>query len=136
MQALLCSLNDRFSPENLGALIDRRDIFAPSTGEGASRESWLDRLGSLPDPPPDRAGVGYLRAFPAGLREMLRALIYEDLCREDEALPIIWAWAPAYDWEVQAWECPGREGSLGAFTILLKSRYPGDSLQPGDPPTP
>ena len=130
LQRLLGRLNDRFSEENIRQLVEAKEIFAPTPGG----PGWLDRLDGLPRGAADPQAVAYLRTIPSGLLEMLRAVIYEDLNRGEAVLPIGWAWAPAYDWEVSAWECPGREGSRGAFTIVVRSRYPGDPLPGAERP--
>ena len=121
MQRLLGQLNDRFKYENLPALVEQREVFGP---EG----DWVGRLHALGAP---NAFTQYLAAFPRGLREMLRALVYENLGRGDAVLPVTFAWAPAYDYEIQAWECPGNLGSLGGITVLIRSRYPSDAAIPG-----
>ncbi len=137
MQRALGRLNSHFSEESIAQLIQHREIFAPG-------RDWLLGVQELKGELAERAGqvadtreLNWLRRAPRGLLEMARALIYENLNRgnaeqEQEALsqvlPMTWAWAPGYDWELTVWECPGREGSRGAFTILFKSRYPGDPL--------
>ncbi len=125
MQRLVNELNDRFRFENLPALVEQRELFR---AEG----DWVERLQGLGAP---SAFTQYLAKFPAGLREMLRALVYEDLGRGNAVLPVTWAWAPAYDYEIQAWECPGNLGSLGGITILVRSRYPSDGQIPGSGPS-
>jgi hypothetical protein len=116
MQRLVSELNYRFAPERIGELVAQREAFRP---EG----DWVERLGDLGAP---AEFTLYLAKFPTGLREMMRALVYEDLGRGAGVLPVTWAWAPAYDYELQAWECPGNLGSLGGITILVRSRYPSD----------
>ena len=68
--------------------------------------------------------LAFLQSLPRGILEAVRALIYDNLQRA-EPLAITFAWAPAYDWELNIWECPGTT-SRGGITVLLRSRYPAD----------
>lgn len=72
-------------------------------------------------------------AWPLGMREAVRAAIYASLTR-DQRVPITFAWAPGYDYELSIWEAAGSEKSLGGMTILMKSRYPLEAEPPGARP--
>ena len=121
MQKILGRLNHAFSHENISSLVEQRELFAPGG-------DWVANLSGLPEGDVPSGLTSYLAALPAGLREVLRALIYEDLGRGGNALPVTFAWAPAYDFELQVWECPGTAGSLGGITVMVRSRYPGDAI--------
>lgn len=123
LQRVLGRLNNAFSEEGIGALREHRRLF--SEGNDLLQAIYLvGRRLSSPE-------VAYLSAAPSGMKEAIRAVIHENLGR-DEPLPITWAWRPDYDWQLTIWECPGTEGSRGAFTILIGSRYPGDRHPGGE----
>jgi hypothetical protein len=66
-----------------------------------------------------------IRGIPDEMQEALRAVISRNLARADR-LPITFAWAPAYDYELNLWVVPGTDESRGGITVLFKSRYPDD----------
>ena len=63
----------------------------------------------------------------AGLLAAVSAAIRSSLMREPR-MPITFAWAPGYEYEVTIWELAGIEGSERVMTIMFHSRYPGDEL--------
>ena len=67
----------------------------------------------------------YLKSWPEGLREVLRAAIRSAVHRSPR-VPVNIAWAPAYDFEVDVWEAPATGDSPGSMTILMRGRYPAD----------
>jgi hypothetical protein len=69
--------------------------------------------------------AGFIDSIPGGLRQSLMALIHHNLM-ENPRLPITWAWAPGYDYELSLWECAGTELSPGGITVFLRTRYPLD----------
>lgn len=73
-----------------------------------------------------RAEVDYLRSWPESLKMAIRAALYSAVRRRPR-VPVTMAWAPGYDFELTVWEAPGTRESVGEVTILLRSRYPGDS---------
>jgi hypothetical protein len=98
---------DRFSPE----------LLAPGTTlASAAREFKLAVS--------DRE-MAYLSSLPAGEQEALRAALYSALTRSPR-LPVTFAWAPGYDYELTVWEVPETKDTEGAMTILVRSPYPKD----------
>lgn len=69
----------------------------------------------------------FLNSWPAGLKEAIRALLYNALTREPR-LPVTIAWTPGYDFGLTASEAAGTPRSVGGMTIVLQSRYPDDSV--------
>lgn len=67
----------------------------------------------------------YLKSWPEGLREVLRAAIRSAVHRSPR-MPVTIAWAPGYDFEVNVWEAPATADSPGSMTILMRGRYPAD----------
>jgi hypothetical protein len=45
----------------------------------------------------------------------------------DLAEPITFSWTPGYDFELTIWDAPDTGRTHGGITVLLKSRYPGDT---------
>jgi hypothetical protein len=66
-----------------------------------------------------------LKGEPPTIIETQRAVVQRNLERE-EPFGMTFAWAPAYDWELNVWESPPTEISPGWITVLVKSRYPSD----------
>jgi hypothetical protein len=66
-----------------------------------------------------------LKGEPPTIIEAQRAVVQRNLERE-EPFGMTFAWAPAYDWELNVWESPPTEISPGWITVLVKSRYPSD----------
>jgi hypothetical protein len=65
-------------------------------------------------------------AFPRGMSEMLRALFQYNLSEEGPHIAIQFAWMPGYDWELTIAEAPGTPDSPGAFSVIVRGRYPRD----------
>jgi hypothetical protein len=66
-----------------------------------------------------------LQQQPATIIEAQRAVVHRNLQRE-EPYGMTFAWAPAYDYEVNVWESPPTDATPGWITVLIKSRYPRD----------
>ena len=70
--------------------------------------------------------LAYIDRWPKGQIAAVSAAIRSCLFRTPK-MPITFAWAPAYDYEITIWESAGVEGSpRGEMTIMFRSRYPGD----------
>ena len=69
--------------------------------------------------------LAYIRTWPPAILSSASAAIRSAL-RRTPRMPITFAWAPAYDYEITIWESAGITGSRAEMTILFKSRYPGD----------
>jgi len=89
---------------------------------------------SISDPLKDRGiarsdrELAYFMSWPESLRDALQAIVRSALSRKPR-LPVTFAWAPGYDYELTMWEAPGTAESAGGITILLRSRYPADIPQ-------
>lgn len=81
------------------------------------------RLLGLTDVPGELA---YIDRWPKGQMAAVSAAIKSCLFRTPR-MPITFAWAPGYDYEITIWESAGvPESPRGEMTILFRSRYPGD----------
>lgn len=67
----------------------------------------------------------HVRGWPDGIKEALRAAVRSAVSREPR-MPITFSWVPGYDYELDIWEAAATSESIGAMTILIRSRYPGD----------
>lgn len=67
-----------------------------------------------------------LGSFPDGEQEAIRAAIFSALSRSPR-LPITFAWAPGYYFEVLISEVAGTPTNRGGMTIFLRSRFPDDN---------
>ncbi len=117
MQTAVSALNTTFAPGRIGE-IDPAP-FAADSGRTLSEaliESGVDL---------DEATQEYVDGWPSGLRAATRAAIFDNLTREG-TVPITFAWAPAYDYEVSIWDVRDTSETAGGITILFKSRYPSD----------
>lgn len=63
----------------------------------------------------DRMPIGLQRAISAAAQTAV-----------DRALPVTFAWAPGYDWELSVWDVADTDQSRGGMTMLIRSRYPAD----------
>jgi hypothetical protein len=127
LQTVLANLNIAFSRENIAQIASKREAFAPGKPLAAGvviREGT--RLHAL--------WVEYLSKIPASFQEAFRAVVYHALSTEPPT-PIVFAWAPGYDYEFTMWFAPDTPPTQGGITILLKSRYPTDA-HPAAKPAP
>jgi hypothetical protein len=67
----------------------------------------------------------YLESWPASLQEAFKAVVRSAVTRSPR-VPITVCWAPGYDFELMVAESRQVGQSIGAITIFLRSRYPGD----------
>jgi len=114
-QTMLGRLNPFFTEETIHQLDP--ELFAP----GANLATAAFKHGVAKN----KFEKGVLASIPRGMQEMLRALVYDNLQRHTP-LSITFAWAPAYDFELSVWECPGTAVSPGGITVLVRTRYPLD----------
>lgn len=118
LQTILAHLNIAFSRENISQIAAKKEAFAPGKPLAAGvviREGT--RLHTL--------WVEYLAKIPASFQEAFRSVVYHALSTEPPT-PIVFAWAPGYDYEFTMWYAPDTPPTMGGITILLKSRYPTD----------
>lgn len=102
--------------------IDKFEFDPAMLAPGQPASSFLRELGIVNSDPE----LDYLRSWPDGLKEALRATIISALSRSPR-VPLMFSWAPAYDYELNVWEELGTDGDPGGITILLRSRYPSDT---------
>ena len=119
MQTAVTALNVTFGAERIGEL--EPAAFALG-GDGAETLSAaFVRVGVELEDETQR----YIDRWPSGIQAAVRATVYENLAR-DGRVPITFAWAPGYDFEVTIWDVRDTSETAGGITILLKSRYPSD----------
>ncbi len=117
MQTAVSAFNASFAPDRIGE-IDPAP-FAADSGRTLSEaliESGVDLDGATQE---------YVDGWPSGLRAATRAVIFDNLTR-DGTVPITFAWAPGYDFEVSVWDVRDTSETAGGITLLFKSRYPSD----------
>ena len=74
----------------------------------------------------DDATAAYMDTWPSAIQASLRAAVFENLSR-DGRVPITFAWAPGYDFELTIWDVRDSTETVGGMTVLFKSRYPSDT---------
>ena len=118
MQTALTQLNQTFAAQNLAGL----DPTAFQPGAGATLVDGFLRSGA----DLDEATQAFVRTWPTALQAALQAAIFENLNRKG-SVPITFAWAPGYDYELSMWDVRDTAETAGGITVLLKSRYPDDT---------
>lgn len=116
MQNFVAVLNSILDKSHIDALDPT--LLAPGTQLGGT----VQQLG-ITTPPV----VEFIQSWPIGLQEAVRAALYSAVTRTPR-LPVTFAWAPAYDFELNIWEAGAIPDSDGGMSILLRSRYPGDAI--------
>ena len=120
MQAMVDRGNSMFSRKNVGRVSLRK---LEALGREATFADHAVALKIAESPPEQR----FLAGWPAGQLAAVSGAIRSCLTREPR-MPITFAWAPGYEYEVTIWESAGIKGSEGGMTILFRSRYPGDEI--------
>jgi hypothetical protein len=119
MQTAVTALNATFGAGRIGD-VDAA-AFAPiGDGPETLSEAFVRSGVELDD-----ATQRYVDGWPSALQAAVRATVYENLAR-DGRVPITFAWAPGYDFEVSIWDVRDTAETAGGITILFKSRYPSD----------
>lgn len=118
MQTAVTALNVAFGAERIGELDPA--AFAPGDGAETLAAAFLQVGVELDD-----ATARYVDTWPTALQAAVRATVHENLAR-DGRVPITFAWAPGYDFEVTIWDVRDTSETAGGITVLLKSRYPAD----------
>lgn len=117
-QSILGYLNGAFSREHIKELAAKREAFAP--GKPLAAGIVIKEGGQL-----HKFWVDYTEHMPKSFQEAFRATVYHALSTEPPT-PIVFAWAPGYDYEMTMWHSPDTPPTKGGITILMKSRYPVD----------
>lgn len=115
MQVALSGLNRRFDKAGVARLA--RADFDGSTSFSEMTRSLLED--DLP-----RGFDAFVDSMPVGLQRAIGAAVGSAIERE---LPVTFAWAPAYDWEVSIWDVADTAQTHGGMTVLVRSRYPDDT---------
>ena len=117
MQTAVSAFNGSFGPQGIRAM--DTDVFSPATDM-----TFSEAL--------QRAGVelgeetaAFVDGWPSGIKAAVRAVLHDNLTR-DGTVPVTFAWAPGYDFEVSIWDVRDTAETAGGITILFKSRYPDD----------
>jgi hypothetical protein len=118
LQTILGQLNQAFSKENILKLAEKRDAFEPG-------KSFASGLIVTPDMALHKDWVAYLNDIPKSIQEAITGVIRHSLSTTPPT-PIVFAWAPGYDYELTIWHAPDTRTSRGGITLLIKSRYPDD----------
>jgi hypothetical protein len=113
-QASLAEVNARFQQGTLKSLGENAHEFA--AGGTLTAKHLLGDVGSQYEKDLER----YLRSLPPAHQEVLRA-VYHHAVTADPPRHVTFAWATAYDFEIDVWDMPC------GITVLVKSRYPGDT---------
>jgi hypothetical protein len=114
MQTMLTDLNQRFGPEGIRAvpmeLLARDDLRLSelATSLGTSGPGL----------------VGYLDQLPPAIHASIVSVIRSAVAR---SMPITFAWAPGYEYELSVWDVADTKDTAGGITVLLRSRYPADT---------
>jgi hypothetical protein len=108
----VAELNRRFHPDNIEEFSQNREAFEP--GRKLDASVILDA-----EAPGRRRFQHFLDQFPDAMHDAVRNLIHGALS-STPPVPITFAWAPGYDYEMTIWqaEC--------GITVLFKTRYPSD----------
>jgi hypothetical protein len=118
MQTAVSAMNVAFGAERVGELSP--DPFSSEDGASSLSAAFIASGVDFDD-----ATAAFVDQWPSALRAAVRATIYENLAR-DGRVPITFAWAPGYDYEVTVWDVRDTSETVGGITMLLKSRYPDD----------
>ncbi len=110
--------NVALNRQNIGSL--PKDLLAP----GADFVEAAQTAGIALDP----ADAAVLSAIPDGVTEAFRGALQSAILR---GVPVQIGWAPGYDYELSVWESKGTSTTIGAMTVFLRTRYPGDAAIPG-----
>ena len=121
MQVMLDRGNAMFSRRNIDRVSLRRLRDLPREASFADAAVAFRIAESRPE-------QEFLAGWPEGQLMAVSAAIRSALTREPR-MPITFAWAAGYDYEVTIWESAAIKGSEGAMTILFRSRYPGDEIK-------
>lgn len=119
LQTALTKLNASFGPDEIGKFAAANaGSFAPG---GKIEAALLTPPGTVLH----RALGTYLDTLPGAFHETLRGILHYALSAEPP-IPVTFAWAPGYDFELNIWQAPDAPETRGGITVLIKSRYPAD----------
>jgi hypothetical protein len=118
-EAYVAELNQQFGKDRIAAFArDRRDHFAP--GRSFDLSFLMPADSPLHDP-----WSKYVGQAPGAFLEALRGVVHYAVSH-DPPIPVTFAWAPGYDFELSLWQAADTRTTRGGITVLVKSRYPDD----------
>ena len=120
MQTAVTAMNATFGADRIGDLDPAP--FAP----GGDGEATLSAAFVAAGVDFDEATQRYVDGWPTAIQAAVRATVHENLTRAGR-VPITFAWAPGYDYEVTVWDVRDSTETAGGMTVLFKSRYPSDT---------
>lgn len=118
LQTAMSKLNASFGPGEIDKFAANAAAFAPGAKIDAG---LLAPAGTVLH----RALGTYLDTLPGSFHETLRGIVYYALTAKPP-IPVTFAWAPGYDFELNVWQAPDAAETRGGVTVLIKSRYPAD----------
>lgn len=114
MQVAFVHLNERFGRDGIEQLQSAAlDFDAPF--HELTRQLLGDRL--------PRGFDEFAGSMPLGMQRAIASAVASAV---ERGLPVTFAWAPAYDWELSLWDVADTEQTHGGMTVVIRSRYPGD----------
>lgn len=115
MQVALGGLNRRF---------DKAGVAQLTQAELGDTASFAELTRSLLDEDLPEGFDTFIDSMPVGLQRAIRAAVGSAV---ERGLPVTFAWAPAYDWEVSIWDVADTTQTHGGMTVVVRSRYPDDT---------
>ena len=121
MQTVLSELNKAFSKEGVVKLAERLKEFeaAGKATEGKLGTGFVVKKGTRLY----EAWKQYAPQLPGSFHGTIRGIQRYAISTKPPT-PIMWAWAPGYDYELTIWQAPDTELTRGGITVLIKSPYP------------
>ena len=117
MQTAVSAFNASFGPQGIAEMDP--SVFAADADLSLS-ESFQRAGVEL-----EEATAAFVDRWPTGIQAALRAVLHDNLTRGG-TVPVTFAWAPGYDFEISIWDVRDTAETAGGITILFKSRYPDD----------
>ena len=117
MQTAVSAFNSSFGPQGIAEM----DASAFAADADLSLSESFQRAGVELE----EATAAFVDSWPTGIKAALRAVLHDNLTRSG-TVPVTFAWAPGYDFEISIWDVRDTAETAGGITILFKSRYPDD----------
>lgn len=118
-ETAIAELNRKTSRDGIAAFAsEHRERFAPGQRVDLA---FLMEEGT----PLQAAWSKYVGQAPGAFMEALRGVIHYAASAEPP-IPVTFAWAPGYDFELTVWQAGDTATTKGGITVLIKSRYPDD----------
>lgn len=114
MQVAFCALNERFDKRSIERM-QGADIAFDQPFQELTRQLLGDDL--------PRGFDEFAGSMPVGMQRAISAAVSSAV---ERGLPVTFAWAPGYDWELGLWDVADTEETHGGMTVMIRSRYPDD----------